>query len=101
MDRWEGGDYARPIILFIHYKFWLLCQPKVSVPLTYNGRNCGSCDNLKTARYFLIKPNKWIDGKREIMHILLFCQSDQNFGCYGNLKFPLAYNGEKVDPAIT
>ena len=21
-------------------------QPEVSVPLTYNGKNCGSCDNL-------------------------------------------------------
>ena len=29
-----------------------LCQPEVSVPLTYNGRNCGSCNNLNTARYF-------------------------------------------------
>ena len=70
MDRWEGGDYARPIILFIHYNFWLLFQPEVSVPLTYNGRNCGSCDNIKPARYFL---NKWIDGKVEIMHVLSFC----------------------------
>ena len=69
MDRWEGGDYACPIILFIHLKFWLLCQPEVSVPLTYNGRNCGSSDNLKTARYFLMKLNKWIDGKVEIMHV--------------------------------
>ena len=72
MDSWEGGDYARPIILFIH-KFWLLCQPEVYVSLTYNGRNCGSCDNLKTARYFLMKLNKWIDGKVEIMHVLSFC----------------------------
>ena len=54
-------------------KFWLLCQPEVSVPLTYNGRNCGSCDNLNTARYFLMKLNKWINGKVEIMHVLSFC----------------------------
>ena len=73
VDRREGGDYARPVILFINYKFWLLCQPEVSVPLTYNGRNCGSCDNLKTARYFLMKLNKWINGKVEIMHVLSFC----------------------------
>ena len=66
------GDYAHPIILFIHYKFWLLYPPEVSVPLTCNGRNCGSCDNLKTARYFLMKLNKWIDGRVEIMHILHF-----------------------------
>ena len=45
----------------------------MSVPLTYNGRNCGSCDNFNTARYFLMKLNKWIDGKVEIMHILSFC----------------------------
>ena len=73
MDRWEGGDNACSIILFIHYKFWLLCQAEVSIPLTYNARNCGSCDNLKTAWYFLMKLNKWIDGKVEIMHVLSFC----------------------------
>ena len=73
MDRCEGGDYARPIILFIHYKFWLLCQYEVSVPLTYNGRNCGSWDNLKTAGYFLMKLKKWIDDKVEIMHVPSFC----------------------------
>ena len=73
MDSAEGGDYARRIILFIHYKFWLLCQPEVSVPLTYNGRNYGSCDNFKTARYFLMKLNKWIDGEVEIMYVLSFC----------------------------
>ena len=73
MDRWEGGDYARPIILSSTIKFWLLCQPEVSVPLTYNGRNCGSCDNLKSARYFLMELNKWIDGKVEIMQVLSFC----------------------------
>ena len=66
MDRWEGGDYAHSIIFVIHYKFWLLCQPEVSVPLTYNGRNCGSCHNLNTARYFLMKLKKWIDGKVEL-----------------------------------
>ena len=68
MDRWEGGDYAPFIILFIHYKFWLLCEPEVSLLLTYNGRNCGSCDNLKTATYFLMKLNKWIYGK--VFHFL-------------------------------
>ena len=72
MDRWEGGDYVRAIILFIHYKFRLLLPPEVSVPLTYNGRNCGSCDNLKTAKCFLMKRNKWIDGKAEIMHVFFF-----------------------------
>ena len=28
---------------------------------------------LKTAKYFLMKLNKWIDGKVEIMHVLSFC----------------------------
>ena len=37
------------------------------------GRNGGSCDNLKTARYSLMKLNKWIDGKMEIMHVFSFC----------------------------
>ena len=41
----------------------------VNLSLTYNGRNCGFCDNLETARYFLMKLNKWRDGKVEIMHI--------------------------------
>ena len=61
------------LFFFIHYKFWLLCQSEVSVPLTCNGRNGGPCGNLKTARYFLMKINKWIDGKVEIMHFLSFC----------------------------
>ena len=73
MDRWAGADYARSIILFIHCNFWLLCQPEVSVPLTYNGRNCESCDNLKTAGSFLMKLTKWIDGKVKIMHVFAFC----------------------------
>ena len=29
--------------------------------------------NLNNARYFLMKRNKWIDGKVEIMHVLSFC----------------------------
>ena len=49
------------------------CQSEVSVPLNCNGRNCGSCDNLNTARYFLMKLNKWIESKMEIMHIFSFC----------------------------
>ena len=61
------------VSVLIHYKFWLLSQPEESVPLTYNGKNCGSCDNLNTAWYFLMKLNKWIDGKVEIMHGLSFC----------------------------
>ena len=42
-----------------------------------------------------MKLNKWIDGKVKIMPVFSFCKSDQNFGCYRNLKFPLAYNGKK------
>ena len=60
-------------ILLIQPKLWLLWQLEVSVPSTYNGRNCGSCDNLKTAGYFLTKLNQWIDGKVEIMHVPSFC----------------------------
>ena len=93
MDRWEGGGYARPIILFIHYKFWLLCQPEVSVPLTYNGRSCGSCDNLKTARYFLKKLDKWRDGKVEIMHVPSFVIPTKTLVAMA--MFPLAYNEKK------
>ena len=59
--------------LVIQCKFWLLCQPEVSVPFTYNGRNCGSSDNLNTARYFLMKLNKWIDGVVEIMNLTKTC----------------------------
>ena len=35
-----------------------ICQPEVSVPLTYNGRYCGSCVSLSSARNFLMKLNK-------------------------------------------
>ena len=34
-----------------------------------------------------MKLGKWIDEKVEIMHVLLFCSSTINFGCYVNLKF--------------
>ena len=52
----------------------------------------GSCDNLKTTCSFLMKFATWIDSKGEIMNILLICLPNINFGCYGNLKLPLAYN---------
>ena len=61
----------------------------------------GSCNNLKTVCSFLMKLATWIDSKVEIMHILLICLSNINFGCYGNLKLPLVYNGKIADPAIT
>ena len=57
----------------MHYKFWSLCQPEVSVPLTNNVRNCGPYNNLKTDRYFLMKLNKYIGGKVEMMHVFSFC----------------------------
>ena len=41
-----------------------------------------------------MKHATWIDSKVEIMHILLLCLPNINFGCYGNLKLPLAYNGK-------
>ena len=101
MDRWEGRDYARPIILFIHYKFWLLNQSEVSVPLTYNGRNCGSCDNLKTARYFLVKLNKWIDGKMEIMHVFFILLIRPKRWLLWQLEVSIGLLWEKVDPSRT
>ena len=73
LGKWTDGKVGiMHVLLFCSStkNFWLLCQPEVSVPLTYNGRNCGSCDNLKAARYFLMK---WIDGKVEIMLVLSFC----------------------------
>ena len=54
----------------------------------------GSCNNLKTVCSFLMKVATWIDSKMEIMHILLICVPNINFGCYGNLKLPLVYNGK-------
>ena len=39
-----------------------------------------------------MKLATWIDSKVEKMHIVLNCLSNINFGCYGNLKLPLAYN---------
>ena len=41
------------------------------------------------------------DSKVEIMHILLICLPNINFGCYSNFKLPLVYNGKNADPAIT
>ena len=41
-----------------------------------------------------MKLATWIDSKVEIMHILLICLPNIYFGCYGNLKLPLVYNGK-------
>ena len=54
----------------------------------------GSCNNLKTACSFLTKLATWIDSTVEIMHILLLCLPNINFGYFGNLKLPLVYNGK-------
>ena len=54
----------------------------------------GSCNNLKTACSFLVKLAAWIDSRVEIMHIILLCLPNINFGCYGNLKLLLVYNGK-------
>ena len=56
-------------------------------PIDRPSAKSGSCDNFKTIWSFLMKLGKWTDGKVEIMHILLFCSSTVNFGCYVNLKF--------------
>ena len=39
-----------------------------------------------------MKLATWIDSKVENMHIVLLSLPNINFGCYGNLKLPLAYN---------
>ena len=44
--------------------------------------------------YFLMKLAIWIASRVEIMHILLLCLPNINFGCYGDLKLPLVYNGK-------
>ena len=54
----------------------------------------GSCNNLKTACSFLMKLAIWIDSRVEIIHILLLCLPNINFGRYGNVKLPLVYNGK-------
>ena len=41
-----------------------------------------------------MKLATWIDSKVDIMHILLICLPNINFGCYGNLKLPFVYNGK-------
>ena len=60
-------------------------------PLAYNGKKC---NNLKTACSFLMKLATWIDSRVDIIHILLLCLPNINFGCYGNLNLPLVYNGK-------
>ena len=54
----------------------------------------GYCNYLKTTCSFLMTLTTWIDSKKEIMHIFLICLPNINFGCYGNLKLPLVYNGK-------
>ena len=41
-----------------------------------------------------MKLHKWIDAKVEIMHVSFILLIRPKFGCYGNLEFPLAYNGK-------
>ena len=53
-----------------------------------------SCNNLKTACFFLMKLVTRIDSRIENMHIVLICLPNINFGCYGNLTLLLAYNGK-------
>ena len=63
-----------------------LVSPSVRVSVCPSAKS-GSCDNLKTVWSLLIKLGKLTDWKVEIMHVLLFCSSTVNFGCYVNLKF--------------
>ena len=48
-----------------------------------------------------MKLATWIDSNVENMHIVLICLLNINFGCYGNLKLPLAYIWENVNPTVT
>ena len=67
------------------------CYGNLKLPLVYNGK-CGFCNNFKSTCCFLMKFATWIDSKVENMHIFLICLPNIIFGCYGNLKLPLAYN---------
>ena len=77
----------------------LLCLPNINIgcygnlklPLVYNGKK-RTCNNFPNTRFFLTKLATWIYSKVENMHIVLVCLPNINFGCYGNLKLPLAYN---------
>ena len=77
----------------------LLCLPNINfgcygnlkLPLAYNGK-MRILQLLQKYMFFLMKLATWIDSKVENMHILLLCLPNINFGCYGNLKLPLAYN---------
>ena len=57
----------------------------------------GSCNNLKTSCSILMKLATWIDCRVDIMHIILLCMLNINFGCYGNLKLPLVTIGDIVN----
>ena len=59
-----------------------LCIRLSDCPSVGRSTKSGSCYNLKTVWSLLMKLGKRIDGKVEIMHILLFCSSTINFGCY-------------------
>ena len=54
---------------------------------------CGFCNNFKNTCcfLFLIEFATWMDSKVENMYIVLICLPNINFGCYSNLKLPLAY----------
>ena len=41
-----------------------------------------------------MKLATWIDSRMESILVLLLCLPNINFGCYGNLKLPLVYNGK-------
>ena len=77
--------------LSAQYKLWLLWQLEVTISFFIMGK-CGSCNNFKNTCFLLIKLATWIDSTVENMHIVIICLPNINFGCYGNLKLPLAYN---------
>ena len=60
---------------------------------------CRSCNNLENTGFFLffflMKLATWIDSKVENNYVFfLLCLPNIDFGCYGNFKLPLVYNGK-------
>ena len=60
-----GGTLGLPSVCVSVY---LIVRPSVRP-----SAKSGSWDNLKTVWSLLMKLNKWIDEKVEIMHVFSFC----------------------------
>ena len=91
MEKYKISSYLSPTgvspeetlgLPSVHVSVCSIVRPSVRPSAKFE-----SCDNLKTVWSLLMKLGKWIDEKVEILHVLLFCLSTINFGCYVNLKF--------------